>query len=172
MQPHTFCSFCGARFPAHLGWPRTCPTCRHTTYRNPLPVAVILVPVDGGLLLIRRSVEPQAGKLALPGGYINDGETWQTAGAREVAEEAGVQIDPAKIREFAVRSAPDGPVLICGRSQPVDRAAVNAFPPTVETSECTVIDAPVRNMAFALHVEAVAAYFTRSAGGSSTDLGR
>ena len=66
VKPYTFCSFCGTRFPPSENWPRTCPACHNTTYRNPLPVAVMLVPVEEkGLLLIRRLVEPQAGKLAL-----------------------------------------------------------------------------------------------------------
>lgn len=160
MQPHTFCSFCGARFPENLSWPRTCPACHHTSHRNPLPVAVVLVPVKNeGLLLIRRSIEPQAGKLALPGGYINLGETWQEAGAREVAEETGVRLDPAGIREFGVRSAPDGTVLIFGLSDPVGRSAVNAFQSTNETTECRIIHAPVDDLAFPLHAEMVFAYF-------------
>ena len=159
MHLHTFCSFCGARFPGNPGWPRRCPACGNTTYRNPLPVAVTLVPVDGGLLLIRRLVEPQVGKLALPGGYINFGETWQAAAAREVAEETGVVLDPAKIREFRVRSAPDGTVLIFGRSAPVEPSAVASFEPTAETSGCLVIRAPVQGMAFPLHAEAIEAYF-------------
>ena len=165
MQPHTFCSFCGARFPENLGSPRTCPVCHHTTYRNPLPVAVVLVPVDsGGLLLIRRTVEPQVGKLALPGGYINLGETWQEAGAREVVEETAVHLEPATIHEFGVRSAPDGTVLIFGCSLPVERAAVDAYKPTNETAECRIIYAPVDGLAFPLHAEMVIAYFNRSAG--------
>ena len=163
MNLHTFCSFCGTRFPEDLGWPRRCPACGQTTYRNPLPVAVALVPVDGGLLLIRRLVEPQVGKLALPGGYINFGETWQAAAAREVAEETGVVLDPATIHEFRVRSAPDGTVLIFGLSAPVERSAVAAFEPTAETSECLVIRAPVPDMAFPLHAEAIEAYFERRA---------
>lgn len=159
MQPHTFCSFCGARFPEDLRWPRICPFCRHTTYRNPLPVAVVLVPVDEGLLLIRRSVEPQAGKLALPGGYINLDETWQEAGAREVAEETGVYLVPVGIRAFGVRSAPDGTVLIFGLSDPVERAVVDAFQPTNETAEWRIIHEPVDDLAFPLHAEMVSAYF-------------
>ena len=47
MQAHTFCSFCGMRFPEDAGRPRCCPACGNTTYRNPLPVAVALVPVEG-----------------------------------------------------------------------------------------------------------------------------
>ncbi len=42
------------------------------TYRNPLPVAVAVVPVDGGgVLMIRRAIPPVG--LAFPGGYIELG---------------------------------------------------------------------------------------------------
>ena len=159
LRPHTFCSFCGTRFPEGVGWPRRCPACGNTTYRNPLPVAVALVPVDGGLLLIRRAIEPQAGKLALPGGYINHGETWQEAAAREVREETGVSIDPARLHEFGVRSAQDGTILIFGVSAPATRSAAAAYQPTAETSECLVARAPLPDMAFPLHAEIVAVYF-------------
>ena len=159
MEPHTFCSFCGTRYPENLEWPRTCPACHNTTYHNPAPVAVMLVPVGVGLLLIRRLVEPHIGRLALPGGYVNYEETWQAAGAREVFEETGVRLDPENVREFFVSSAPDGTVLIFGVSDPVERAAVEAFKPTSEATECVVIDAPVDNLAFPLHAEAVTAYF-------------
>jgi len=39
-----------------------------------------LIPVHDGLLFVRRGIEPRKGKLALPGGFINLGETWQEAG--------------------------------------------------------------------------------------------
>ena len=160
MPAHSFCSFCGARFPEGAGWPRRCPACNTTTYRNPLPVAVVLVPVeDGGLLLIRRAIEPRTGKLALPGGYVNDGETWQEAAAREVREETGITVAAESIREFQVRSAPDGTVLLFGISDPIERSAIVTYQPTEETSDCLVIDTPSPDMAFPLHAEAVRAYF-------------
>ena len=34
------------------------------------------------------------GKIALPGGYQMQGETWQQAGAREIFEETGIKINP------------------------------------------------------------------------------
>ena len=77
-----------------------------------------------------------------------------------MAEEAGVQIDPAKIREFAVRSAPDGTLLIFGLSEAVLPAGLAAFEPTAETAERVVIQERTA-LAFPLHEEAVRAYFAR-----------
>src|SRR5215813_3436542 len=96
-QKNQHCSFCGNRFDESQLFPRTCSHCNNITYINPLPVAVLLLPVDDGLLLIRRNIEPQMGKLALPGGFINLGESWQMAAARELFEETGIEIDAKEI---------------------------------------------------------------------------
>ena len=42
------------------------------------------------VLLIRRGWDPYAGMLALPGGYVDTGETFQQAALRELAEETGL----------------------------------------------------------------------------------
>jgi ADP-ribose pyrophosphatase YjhB (NUDIX family) len=152
------CSHCGAAFPAGAGWPRACAACGATSYRNPLPVAVVLVPVDGGLLTVRRAIEPRRGELALPGGFINEGESWQQAGAREVLEETGVAIDPAGIVDFRVRSAPDGTLLVFGEARPL--SAVPSLARNPEVSELVVVRTP-RTLAFPLHTEVAAEWFAR-----------
>jgi ADP-ribose pyrophosphatase YjhB (NUDIX family) len=159
-RPYTYCSFCAHPFGPGQPWPRRCAGCGNTTYRNPLPVAVVLLPVDAGLLVVRRSIPPRVGQLALPGGFINHGEGWREAGAREVAEEAGVSIDPAQIREFAVRSAPEGMLLVFGLAPPVRAADLPAFAPTDEASERLVMGGPAE-LAFPLHTEVAALYFAR-----------
>src|SRR4051794_25248089 len=95
---HSYCSFCGAPFAAAIAWPRACAACGEISYVNPLPVAVTLLPVDAGLLVVRRTIEPQSGCLALPGGFIDLGESWREAAARELFEEAGVRTDPGELR--------------------------------------------------------------------------
>lgn len=158
LQPFRCCSFCGAAFAEGAGWPRRCAACGNTAYRNPLPVAVVLVPVDNGLLLMRRGVAPRVGELALPGGYINYGESWQAAGAREVFEETGIVIDPATISDFLVRSAPDSTLLVFGLAAPLSAADLPPFVPSVEASERLVVRAPAE-LAFPLHTEAMARFF-------------
>lgn len=156
---NTHCSYCGRRYADDAAWPRLCAGCGETSYVNPTPVAVILVPVDGGLLTVRRAIEPRVGKLALPGGYINAGETWQQAGAREVFEETGVSIDPAGIVDFRVMSVPGDKVLIFGLARPLTAvpALVHTNP---EVSELVILRDP-EPLAFPSHTKVMEAYFAR-----------
>lgn len=74
----------------------------HTADGRPIfdntPTVVAMLVLDGHeLLLIRRANNPGAGKIALPGGYHMRKETWQQAGAREVAEETGWVLEKPEI---------------------------------------------------------------------------
>jgi ADP-ribose pyrophosphatase YjhB (NUDIX family) len=165
-EKDSYCSWCGRAFLADQAWPRRCGGCDNFTYRNPIPVAVVLVPVDEGLLVIRRGIEPAKGKLALPGGYVDLAETWQEAGAREVFEETGLRIDPAGIEDFRTRSAPPGVgvVVIFGLARPLKASDLPTFAPTDETTERLVLTGPAE-LAYQLHTDVVAAYFAgRKAG--------
>jgi ADP-ribose pyrophosphatase YjhB (NUDIX family) len=161
---NSHCSYCGQRFVEGQPFPRTCAGCQRITYLNPLPVAVVLLPVDGGLLAVRRGIEPRRGRLALPGGYINLGESWQEAGARELFEETGIRIDPAEVADFRVLSAPDGTVLIFGLARPRRGADLPPFVPTEETAERVVLRGPhEEELAFPLHARVVQEFFARQA---------
>ena len=157
-DPHAHCSYCGAPFAPDQPWPRTCVACGETSYRNPAPVALALQPVGGGLLVVRRGIPPAYGEPALPGGYIDVGESWQAAVVRELAEETGLVADPAKVTLFDVHSTPDGTVLIFGLLPPVDAAALPAAFENPETLGHHVLDGPAP-LGFPLHTMVAARFF-------------
>ena len=159
-----FCGFCGTAYPD--GQPifaRTCQSCGRTAYKNPLPVAVVLVPVrleseDLGLLVIRRSIPPRQGQLALPGGFINFGESWQTGAAREVLEETGLVLNQDGIRLARVHSAPDSTILIFGIAPIQPANVLEGLTLSSETSEITVLET-FTELAFPLHTMVAEEFF-------------
>lgn len=158
-EKNSHCSYCGHPFRLDQPWPRDCTACGQTSFLNPLPVAVVLLPVDGGLLVVRRSIEPQKGELALPGGFITQGETWQQAGARELFEETGIAIEPRDICEFRVLSNPGGTILIVfGLAPEQSAAALPPFAPNDEAAERLVLYGP-EELAFPLHTQAMREFF-------------
>jgi ADP-ribose pyrophosphatase YjhB (NUDIX family) len=70
-----------------------CETCGFVYYYNvAVSSAVLIVGPDGHALFIRRARDPGKDKLALPGGFIDRGETAEHAAIREIREEAGVKL--------------------------------------------------------------------------------
>ena len=159
---HSHCSYCGTAYPTDAPWPRVCPGCTETTWRNPLPVAVLMLPVHTGpdttgLVVVRRDIEPARGQLALPGGFIETGETWQEAAVRELREEAGLIGDPAQVRLVDVVST-FGTINIFGRLPAVDWSDLPQSAPTEEASEWLVLTGAAP-LAFPSHTDVAAAYF-------------
>jgi 8-oxo-dGTP diphosphatase len=82
-------------------------------YDHPRPALTADVLVVAGdpegersVLLIRRCGEPYRGRLALPGGFVDAGETVEQAAVRELQEEAGVDTVESDLRLAGVYSEP------------------------------------------------------------------
>ncbi|WP_079148762.1 NUDIX domain-containing protein [Streptomyces agglomeratus] len=159
------CSSCGAPYRSADGWPRTCAGCGDTAYRNPLPVAVALLPVrdgqDTGLIVVTRAIEPRFGGTALPGGFIDHGEDWRHAVVRELGEETGIEAAAGQVRLADALSSPAGHLLLFGLLP--ERAAAGLPPsaPTAETTGWHLLREPAE-LAFPLHTEAVRRWFAGS----------
>lgn len=66
-------------------------------YSYPTPTVDVILQRDSKVLMIRRKKDPFKGKLALPGGFVNEGETAEDAMKREAMEETSFEVEPIDI---------------------------------------------------------------------------
>lgn len=69
-----------------------CPHCgkEQESFRNPVPTVDVIIETEGGIVLIRRRNPPPG--WALPGGFVEYGESLESAAFREALEETGLQV--------------------------------------------------------------------------------
>ena len=69
-----------------------CPNCgsKITVYRNPTPTVDIIIETEGGIVLIERKNPPYG--WAIPGGFVDYGESFEEAARREAKEETGLKV--------------------------------------------------------------------------------
>lgn len=155
----SFCSYCGIELPDISKYPRRCLTCGNYAWGNPIPVVVVLLPVeqDGkvGLLIQKRNIDPEKGNWALTGGYVNSGEDWRTAAARETMEELRLETDPNKFHLYDVVSGKDGATLlvICIYQDRISPDILSTFQPNEEVQAIDIMWEP-KELAFGSHTKA------------------
>ncbi|MFQ5877808.1 MAG: NUDIX domain-containing protein [Acidobacteriota bacterium] len=91
------CPACGGRLaervlvrhePARL----VCVECGFVLYLDPKVAVGAICTGPGGIVLLRRAIEPGTGKWVFPGGYVDRGETPAAAAKREAREEIGAEV--------------------------------------------------------------------------------
>lgn len=106
-----YCAACGGSLEERqlAGEPRArlvCTACGTVAWRNPHVLVSTVVAAAGRVLLCRRAEPPAAGYWALPGGFMECGESLEEAAARETFEETGVRLAAADLRLHAVSTLP------------------------------------------------------------------
>lgn len=61
-------------------------------YKNPTPTVDTIIQKESKILLIKRKKDPFKNMMALPGGFVNEGETVEEAAKREIREETSLEI--------------------------------------------------------------------------------
>ena len=112
---YRFCPRCGGTLvsrelkagePARL----CCDGCGFVFYLDPKLAACTIPLYEGGIVLLRRAIEPSQGKWVFPGGHVDRGETLEAAALRETREECGAiaRVDGL----LGVYSYPGRPVIV------------------------------------------------------------
>jgi ADP-ribose pyrophosphatase YjhB (NUDIX family) len=92
-----FCPRCGGGLDKKIvkeNEPRrlVCRACSFIFYQDPKVVAGTVFTIDGGIVLLKRGVEPALGKWVFPGGYVDRGESVRDAAVRETREESCLEV--------------------------------------------------------------------------------
>lgn len=88
-----FCPSCGKTNQNVGSNPFQCVDCDFVYYFNPvIAVAGVVTDNEGQVLLLRRGRDPGRGKLGLPGGFVDPGESTEDALVREVKEETNLDV--------------------------------------------------------------------------------
>lgn len=95
-----YCLRCGASLATadvHGTPRRLCRRCGHVHFTDPKVAVGVLCVRDDRVLLVRRGMDPERGRWALPAGFLDSGEDPRAAARREVAEETGVDVTVGEV---------------------------------------------------------------------------
>lgn len=89
---HGYCARCGSKTQtAEGGWRRDCPACKGQHFPRTDPVVIMLI-THGNSVLVGRSPGWPDGMYSLLAGFVEPGETIESAVRREVLEESGIRV--------------------------------------------------------------------------------
>lgn len=107
-----YCVLCGTALVMRVIEGReveACPNDEFVLWHDPKVTTAVVVDVEGGVVLGRRSIEPGRGLWCLPGGFVNDDEDPWAAAARECMEEICAPVEQTRligVYHIAKRNAP------------------------------------------------------------------
>lgn len=87
-----FCPQCGCQIQQPIESPFACTPCGYVFYFSPTVAVGAIITRGDEILFLVRGKEPGKGKLGLPGGFVDAGETLESSLAREVLEEASLEV--------------------------------------------------------------------------------
>lgn len=94
-----YCPHCGSQDFVYINnFKFNCNTCDFVLYHNIAAAVTIVFTHEDKVLFTVRNVDPDKGKLDLPGGFIDPGETAEEAACREIKEELGLDISPEVLK--------------------------------------------------------------------------
>ncbi len=147
----SFCPKCGgalASRPVKAGEPErlVCQQCGFIFFLDPKVAVGTIVPLDGGLVLLRRGIEPAYGKWVFPGGFVDRGERVEEAAIRETREECTLVVRLTRL--LNIYSYPNHPVIIIVYVGEAVEGTVAAGDETLEARTFTPESIPWDELAF------------------------
>ena len=131
---HPRCPRCGVpTVPSQAGWSRTCPVDASVHFPRSDPAVIVLVRDDDDRALLGRRAEWPEGFFSTLAGFVEAGESAEMTVLRELAEEAGVDVD--RLDYLGSQPWPFPSSLMLGYHARLAAGSPEARPDGVEISE-------------------------------------
>jgi 8-oxo-dGTP diphosphatase len=165
---YRFCPPCGSPLAHRVLKPAepprlVCDACGFVFYLNPKVAAAAVIELDGGIVLLRRAIEPGYGQWVSPGGFVDLGETPEAAAVRETLEEVNLRVEAREL--LGVYAYPGNEVVVVVYTARVIGGELRASDECLEVGTFAPGAIPWDELAFQSTREALTTYVRRRAPG-------
>lgn len=143
-----------------------CDRCGLVFYLDPKVATGAIIEMDGGVVLLKRGIEPAYGKWVVPGGFVDRYETVPDAVARETLEESGLTVRVGAL--VGVYSYPDSEVIILMYKAAYVSGTLSADDESIEAGLFPEDRIPWDDLAFPSTRDALRDYFKQKEAGKQT----
>jgi len=160
---YKFCPQCGGRLEKRLLKPMeprrlVCTVCGFIFYLDPKLSVIAVIPMDEGVVMVRRAINPGYGLWVVPGGIVDLGEVVEDALVRETQEETLLTVRP--IRLLNIYSYPDHRTVIAAYVTEYVSGELAAGDETLEARVFGFKEIPWPQIAFSSTQEALREYIS------------
>ncbi len=161
---YKFCPQCGGRLEKRLIKPMeprrlVCTVCGFIFYLDPKLSVIAVIPMDEGVVMVRRAINPGYGLWVVPGGFVDLGEVMEDALVRETQEETLLTVRP--IRLLNIYSYLDHRTVIAAYVTEYVSGELAAGDETLEARVFGLKEIPWPQIAFSSTKEALREYISR-----------
>jgi ADP-ribose pyrophosphatase YjhB (NUDIX family) len=161
---YKFCPQCGGWLEKRLIKPQephrlVCTVCGFVFYLDPKLSVIAVIPMDQGVVMVRRAINPGYGLWVVPGGFVDMGEVVEEAVVRETREETFLTVRP--IRLLNIYSYPDHRTIIAAYVTEYVSGQLGAGDETLEARVFGLKEIPWPKIAFSSTKEALREYISR-----------
>jgi 8-oxo-dGTP diphosphatase len=161
---YKFCPQCGGVLEKRLlkeGEPKrlVCTACGFVFYIDPKLAVIGVVPLNDGVVMVRRAIQPGYGLWVVPGGFVDAGEPVEEALVREIQEETYLTV---KVDRFIqVYSYPNHRTVVLAYMAEYVAGELAAGDETLEARVFPLKEIPWAQLAFKSTREALKEYCKR-----------
>lgn len=161
---YKFCPQCSGRLEKRRIKPQepqrlVCTACGFVFYLDPKLSVIAVIPMEKGVVMVRRAINPGYGLWVVPGGFVDMGEVVEDAVVRETQEETYLTVRP--LRLLNIYSYPDHRTIIAAYVTEYVSGELGAGDETLEARVFGLKEIPWPQIAFSSTKEALREYISR-----------